>query len=110
MSASDLFDGVMGRCVGAFGEGAEYRPSDEDEDSYDFVGIFNDKWTAVDQDTGSTVISSVPNLGVRLADFADGHPRQGDKVYITARATEYKINRIERDGEAGAHLLLAKTS
>lgn len=109
MSASDLLDGVMAAVVSSpLGEAAEYRPTSGS--SYDFRGVFSDVAQSVEVGDGGTteIVSARPKLGVRLSDFSDGHPKQGDSVYIMRLDQEYRIEKIVRDGGAGADLILRK--
>lgn len=98
---------VMGTCVGVFGEAVEYRPQPSGT-AYSFRGIFNEKTLIQDITTGSLVLVDHPTLGVKLSDLSSGHPKQGDRISV--RGTEYRIEKIERDGEAGAVLVLMKVS
>lgn len=108
MSFRDLTEAALGRCLDAFGESAEYRPSAEDADPYSIKGIFSDEFIELDVTSGAQIVSRTPNLGVRLSDFETGDPKKGDTVFLTRTATEYKVVKVQRDGEVGAVLVLSK--
>lgn len=70
-----------------------------------FKGIWSNTYLSVDPTEGIQVMSSDPNVGIRLSDFAR-EPRKDDKII---RGSEtYFIRSIERDGEGGATLVLEK--
>lgn len=95
-----LADGVMAAALNTFSLTATYQPSAGQ--SFSIRGIFNERFLEVDQN-GLQVLSDQPNLGVRDADFQTP-PKQDDTVVI--EGTTYKVNDVQKDGEAGTVLLL----
>jgi len=103
MSFADQVGLLLDGCKSAFGEACEYRPLTGAP--YAVTGIFNLISADVLGAPGVAVQSHEPTLGVKLADLAAA-PKQGDKVLI--RAVEYRIARLEDDGEGGSLLFLHK--
>lgn len=92
--------GVLGACLGVFGETVTYTPATGEP--YEIQGIFNEIYQEVDS-AGAIVQSARPNLGVRVDDLAAKVAR-GDKV--TLRGVTYRVLDNQTDGEGGTTLLL----
>lgn len=90
--------------------GEEFRIEPRDTQAHGFAGAWSDTYVTADPDTGMEIMSSQPNIGVRLSDFRHP-PRLRDTVYRfwgTRAATPYLVRAIEPDGEGGAVLVLEK--
>lgn len=102
-------DNVMRGLTKAFGETVTYTPIDDEipGTSFEVPGIFNETYIEVDANEGLEIITRKPNLGVRLADFSgQSNPKNGDRISI--RGTDYLVESVRDDGEAGSLLLLDK--
>ena len=108
MGWRDRVGRVLEACKRTFGAEVFHTPA-AGGGPHSRTGIFNDKYLAVDVQTGFMVSTSQPNLGIKLADWTPA-PLQGDTLTIDANATgdfeTYKVQTIEPDGEGGATLLL----
>ncbi len=102
MSWIDLAAGVIESAQSTFGESVTYTPAGGSPST--IVGIFNDIFEAIDQNSGG-IMSARPTLGVAVADFGT-LPSPGDA--FTIRSVSYEIEEIQRDGEAGLVLHLHK--
>ncbi len=102
MSWIDLAAGVIESAQSTFGESVTYTPAGGSPATV--VGIFNDIFEVIDQNGGG-IMSARPTLGVAVADF-DTLPAPDDE--FTIRSVTYKVQEIQRDGEAGLVLHLHK--
>jgi len=66
-------------------------------------GIFNEIHNEIDPDTGVPVATQTPNLGVNLDDFSVP-PTTKDTLVVHGR--NYRVRRIDEDGEHLAELML----
>lgn len=85
----------------AFKTPAEYTPAGRD--MVCIAGVFDKAASIVDPNTGATISSNQPQLGIRLADLPVA-PSNGDMVRIDG--VDYKVYDCQGDGEGGALLLL----
>jgi hypothetical protein len=106
------FDSLLNVPVLAiFGEAADQRPTYTPAAGgvpAPFDAAFDDAYMAlVIQADGEPDIASVePILGVRLAQFAAGHPEQGGVVTVPRVGKTYRIANAEPDGKGWALLRL----
>lgn len=105
MSWSALTDNLTKATVKTFGQPVTYQPLSLPAVS--LMAIFDDKYQAVDPDSGAIITSTQPMLRVRIADLPR-NPLQGDLVTISG--VTYRVNDFEPDGGGGAMLLLHKNS
>lgn len=96
---------LLGACTSssAFGEEITHLPKVGAPQT--LQGIWSDVYASADPETGLSVMSSEPNVGVRLVDFIR-KPEQGD--IIVRRGERYSIRVPQPDGEGGATLVLEK--
>ena len=88
-----------------FGQPFTHRPASGPDQA--FAGVWSDAYMTADPDTGVQVMSSEPNVGVRLADFAVA-PVKNAIIIKNATGVQYRIRAVEPDGEGGALLVLEK--
>ena len=69
-------------------------------------GIFDEVFESVDPNSGATIISTHPVLGVKLSDLPTGSPGKGDRV--TIRGLTYNVVDNHADGQGGSSLILKK--
>lgn len=103
MSWQETARRMVGTCTRIFGEQVTYLP--RAGGSITLLGVFNDAWQEVDPDSGAVISSNRPVIGIRLADLSAA-PTAGDRVRV--RGIEYLVKDSQRDGEAGAILMLQK--
>lgn len=103
MAWEDRAHRLLGHCTATFGGDCVHAPENFPRQS--FTGIWSDVYVTADPDTGLQVMTSDPNIGVRLADFSRP-PKKNDQ--IIRRDVYYFIRAIEPDGEGGATLVLEK--
>lgn len=97
--------GVMRSAVSCFGETAIYKPTGFTPVTVRL--IFNQIYQEIDANQGLTLMSSKPNIGVKLEDFASTRkPNKGD--IFTIREQDYLTDEVQDDGEAGVLILLNK--
>lgn len=102
MGWEDKVHGLLGAAKNTFGGGYTHVPKPTGI-SFDFEGIWSDVYVAVDPETGMQVMSSDPNVGIRISDFPV-KPKKND--FIIRRGVQYRIRAFEQDGEGGATLVL----
>lgn len=95
--------GVLERNVRVFGEDITHTPLGGSP--LPRKGIFNDIFKGIDPQSGFQVVSQEPNLGIKLFDWTPP-PAQGDAIQL--RGINYKVDRVELDGEGGAVCYLLK--
>lgn len=88
-----------------FGQPFTHRPAAGDDQP--FAGVWSDAYMTADPDTGVQVMSSDPNVGVRLSDFIVA-PVKNAIIIKNATGVQYRIRAVEPDGEGGATLVLEK--
>lgn len=103
MSWRNRVNNVLSRGLASFGEAVTHTPANGLPLSR--RGIFNDIYQGVDAETGFSVTSQDPNLGVRLIDWQP-IPKEGDTV--TLRGQTYRGGRFEKDGEGGGTWFLTR--
>lgn len=103
---------VNAACLDVFGETPDLRPTYAPAAggaATPFDAVFDDAYEAlmVNGDTGAPEIATLdPILGVRLAQFAAGHPEQGGVVVVPRLGKTYRISNVEPDGKGWALLRL----
>lgn len=104
MAWEDRVHNLLGHCTSTFGrDDITHAPVDWTAQA--IRAIWSDTYISVDPETGVQVMSSDPNIGVRLADF-NRQPKKNDT--IKKGTVEYRIRAVEPDGEGGAVLVLEK--
>ena len=101
MAFADHTQLLLAACLNTFGQAVSYR--DHSSVDYELRGIFSNEYEAVDPETGFPVMSSIPNIGIRLSDWPKA-PVEGE--HITVNAKPYLVLRTEADGEGGAVVFL----
>lgn len=92
----DTFGAAVGGASATYRRGAVSIP---------FNPVFDNNYLAVDPDTGVTVSTTGPLIGVRLAELQPlGMPQKGDAVMIGGQA--YAVVDFQPDSEGGADLIL----
>lgn len=66
--------------------------------------VFDQNYQAVDPNTGATIISDNPMIGVRIADLPDGEWREGDEVIV--RGVTYRCIEPVKDSEGHMRIVL----
>lgn len=101
---------VNGPCLDVFGETPELRPSYVPPGGgvpVFFDAAFDDAYVAILEGAeGPEVTTIQPILGVRLAQFAAGHPRQDGQVTVPRVGKTFLISNVEPDGKGWALLRL----
>lgn len=108
MAWEDRVQNLLGHCTSVFGrDDITHEP--QDYPAQDIRAIWSDTYLSVDPETGVEVMSSDPNIGVRLSDFLRP-PKKNDviKKGPAGARVEYRIRAVEPDGEGGATLVLEK--
>lgn len=105
MSWDSKVQNLLGHCTAesAFGGTVTHLP--RVGQAQDFRGIWSETYLAVNPEDGVSVMSSDPNVGVRLSDLKT-QPSKED--IIVRRGVRYIVRAIEPDGEGGATLILEK--
>ncbi|MBK68020.1 MAG: hypothetical protein CMP22_07825 [Rickettsiales bacterium] len=103
MSFNSMIDNLLGACLSVMGQPLTYI--DEDENVYQLQGIFSNEFEAVDPNTGYEIISSVPNIGIRLSEWPKVPVFE---EAISINEVNYKVRHTEEDGEGGATVFLDK--
>lgn len=103
MSWTDLTAGVFDAAQSAFGDSVTYTPTVGS--SFSAIGIFNDVYEII-QDNNTGLVTANPTLGLAYDYFPVTKPVRGDSVEI--RSITYKVQEVQRDGEAGYTLQLHK--
>lgn len=102
--AVDWNSKVIGPCISVFGEPVTYRPVTGSP--YAITGVFDEAYKPVDMlDTASEIISTIPVLGVQLAQFV-APPVENDKLFILSVGSTYIVRAVQPDGHGGAKLML----
>ena len=101
MNFANQINGLLGACLNTFGQAVIY--TDKNLISHNSVGIFSNEYEGVDPDTGFSVVSSIPNLGIRISDWPKT-PDAGEKIEINSN--QYQIRHVEEDGEGGAVIIM----
>lgn len=99
----NLVSSMLSVCANVFGSDVIYI--DNSETTYELTGIFSNEYEGVDPENGYSVISSIPNIGIKLADWPKT-PIAREK--ITHNSIEYLVRHTEEDGEGGAVVFLDK--
>lgn len=105
MDFRDHVNGILDKCMNAFGErdGITYYP--KAGGVYKVRGIFDNEGTVFDVDTEQYISTTQPRLGVNLNDFPVD-PKQGDE--LTLRGIRFRVQDKREDGQGGATLFLHK--
>lgn len=105
MSWTDLVSGLNRSCQNAFSEkeGVLYKL----KGGADILiqGIFDKNYISIDPDTGATISSTTPVLGIVASDLPR-LPDEGDRVVI--RTITYKVMEYQPDSEGMIKLILHK--
>jgi hypothetical protein len=104
MTFRALTDAALGVCMRTFGEDVTYTP--QGGAPVTVAGVFRDEWVEIDPETRAKISTQVPNLGIRLSDFAV-KPKQRDT--LVRSGTTYAVNDVREDGEGSATLFLYET-
>lgn len=107
MSWADLTGMAFDSLLAVHGEEVEYRPATMTT-PYTIQGAFSEKSYQVDTQTGVPTLTNTPTLEVRRSAVTGG-PKQNDKVYLAARAVEYRVTQVEEDGNGNVLLFLHRT-
>jgi DNA gyrase inhibitor GyrI len=105
MGLESKVQNLLGHAKSAAFFGGEYTLIPEMGEEQAFTGIWSDIYITADPDTGVQVMSSEPNVGVRLSDFII---LPAKNALIKKGEVRYKIRAVEADGEGGATLVLEK--
>jgi hypothetical protein len=103
----DKIDSLLRTCQQVFGEKnpITYRPTSGPD--FEISGIFERNFLLVDPNTGASVISTNPIVGVHLEEIdaeISREPDKDDRVII--RGTEFRIIDYRPDGRGDAKLVL----
>ncbi len=99
-----IFDAMLRTTLNAFGVSATYT-----RDGLTVSirkAVFDKNYIAVDPDTGATITSENPMLGVRLEELPDGKARSGDTVVV--EGVTYRVVDQQKDSEGHAKLILKR--
>ena len=88
----------------AFGEPVVYRPLSGGE--IHLSAPYSEEWVEVDPATGASVVSTHPNVLLRLADLGSVEPDEGDQ--FECRGQRFVVNDPPRPDGTGTVLLLGK--
>lgn len=105
MNWLDLTDSVLKHSTETFGERVVYWP--RESPSFEINGVFDAAYILVDPQSGVTIQSTTPRLGVRLSTLPMP-PEEGDRVEV--RGVVYEITESQPDGQGGAVLILHRCS
>ncbi len=97
---------VLGPTQSVFGEPATYLPAAGG--ALAITGVFDAAYKEVDQIDPLSANSTMPVIGVRLAQFAAA-PVQGDQVRVLSVGKLFLINDVRPDGHGWAKLMLSDT-
>lgn len=103
MSFNDRVNMLLGACLSEFGSQVIF--TDNTDQSHTLEGIYSDEYQGVDPESGFDIISSIPNLGIRVADWPKV-PEEGEQ--IVHNGNTYRVRHPELDGEGGATIFLDK--
>lgn len=95
----------MDKCLEAFSEDVIYTPADIGISPVTMLAIFDREFISVDPQTGASVISTQPTIGVKNNQLPSA-PNPGDRV--TIRGELYRVIESQTDGWAGTKILLHK--
>lgn len=98
---ADLTSNVADHCVSTFSEAVVFEPHDLTPVQID--AIFDNEFESIDPNTGATVISTQPMIGVKTAHLPRA-PERGDTVQI--RGQRYRVTEAQTDGQAMYRLML----
>lgn len=98
-----MADRMLGVAVRIIGDNYVYSPLAGG--SFPIDAVFSDTFESLDPETGVTVLSQQPNLGIRSSSLANP-PVQGDTVVVNG--VTYQVVSPMPDGVAGFHCLLHK--
>lgn len=95
----------MAPVMAVFGEPVLYQPSGGEP--FTITGVFNEAYRELAAVGEAIPISGErPVLGVRLAEFVTGEPRQGDALTLTRTGEAYWVREVRKDGHGGARFIL----
>lgn len=94
---------VLDACGAVFGESVEY--SYNGGAAISIRGVFDSAHIAVDPDTGASISTTDPLLGIKAADLP-GKPTKSDTV--TVHGIAYRVIDSQPDGQGGINLILKK--
>lgn len=103
MNFAENVNSLLGVCLNTFGQTVSY--TDRNSVVYELSGIFSNEYEGVDPDTGYPLVSSIPNLGIRVSDWPQ-IPQEGET--IVTGGINYTVRYPELDGEGGAIIFLDK--
>lgn len=102
MAWGNLSDRMLRTALNVFGDPVTYtRGATTVQIS---KAVFDANFLAVDPDTGATVQSTGPMIGVRLAELPGGKAEKGDKV--VRNGVTYRVIESQPDSEGHARLIL----
>ena len=99
----DAYKIALTACLGTYGQAVTY--TDSNAEVHDLEGIFSNAFEGVDPNSGYTVVSSLPNLGIKTADWPK-LPEEGEQITIAATGDQYIVRHAEDDGEGHAVVFL----
>lgn len=105
MSWESKVESLLGHCTSEAVFGGEFTHIPRVGPAQAFKGVWSESYLAVDPENGIQVMSSDPNVGVRLSDFRT-KPGKGDA--IIRKGIRYFIRELQPDGEGGSTLILEK--
>ena len=97
----EMTDLVSTACLATFSEEIIYEPYLLNPMKID--AIFDNEFESIDPNTGATVISTQPMIGVKNSHLPRG-PEKGDIVII--RGKRYRVIETQTDGQAMSRLML----
>lgn len=103
MSFEDISSLILQVATNCLGEAVSYTAAGHAAVSIKAIydGIYED----VDPNTGAIIVSKTPTIGVKDSDLPAG-PSKGD--LCTVRSVNYKVVKVEPDGQGGSKLILHK--
>jgi len=105
MGWEDKVQNLLGHCTSYTTFGGDFTHLPEDWPEQTLKGVWSDTYLMVDPETNMQIMTSDPNIGVRMSDFLHA-PRKND--LLRRKGVDYRIRAIEPDGQGGSTLVLEK--
>jgi hypothetical protein len=101
----DWDNAVIAPVMDVFGEPVTYQP--RSGAPFEVSGVFNEAYRELAALGDAIPMSGAqPMLSVRLAEFMEIEPRQGDQLTVQRTGETYWVREVRADGHGGACLLL----
>ncbi|WP_233872494.1 head-tail joining protein [Paraburkholderia adhaesiva] len=106
LAVPDDFDGqILAPLFAQFSEPVTYSPADGDTLAVN--GIFDEAYRELVPQGGVLAYTTErPVCGVRLVEFGDTPPHQGDVLTVNRTGNVYEVQEVRLDGHGAAKLML----